>query len=269
MSPAEITAAEAEANRIVWEDRPVLVRFADAEEAARLPLRKESMRSGTLRLIEVERFDLSACGGTHVARTGGIGVIAVSSWERFKAGQRLEFVCGGRALDAYRGLRDSMSASVRLLSVLPAELPGAIERLQAEARDYKRTLAGLQNDLAQYQAEQFAARAEEITLKPGETAVAQRCRLVARVVDADANGLKTLASAIVAQPGFLVALTSASPPGLVLIARSADVAVSADRLLKRLIAEFGGRGGGRSELAQAGGLAATPESIFGFLRSLV
>jgi alanyl-tRNA synthetase len=130
-------------------------------------------------------------------------------------------------------------------------------------------MAGMQNELAQYQAEQFAARAEEITLKPGETAVAQRCRLVARVIDADANGLKTLASAIVAQPGFLVVLTSGSPPGLVLIARSADVAVSADRLLKRLIAEFGGRGGGRSELAQAGGLATPPESIFGFLRSLV
>ncbi|MGH9139742.1 MAG: DHHA1 domain-containing protein, partial [Vicinamibacterales bacterium] len=213
--------------------------------------------------------DLSACGGTHVARTGGIGVIAVSSWERFKSGQRLEFVCGGRALDTYRSLRDSMSSSVRLLSVLPAELPGAIERLQAEARDYKRTLAGMQNDLAQYQAEQLSARAEEITLKPGETTVAQRCRLVARAIDADANGLKTLASAIVTQPGFLVVLTSPSPQGLVLIARSADVAVSADRLLKSLVAEFGGRGGGRSELAQAGGLITTPESILGFLRSLI
>ena len=74
MSPAEIAAAETEANRIVWEDRPVTIRFADAEEAARLPLRKEPARGGTLRLIDVEDFDLSACGGTHVARTGGVGV---------------------------------------------------------------------------------------------------------------------------------------------------------------------------------------------------
>src|SRR5262252_4233926 len=102
MSEAEIAAAETEANRIVWEDRPVTIRFADAEEAARLPLRKESVRGGTLRLIEVEQFDLSACGGTHVARTGGIGLIAVASWERFRGGQRLEFLCGGRALTGYR-----------------------------------------------------------------------------------------------------------------------------------------------------------------------
>ena len=74
------------------------IRYATAEEAARMPLRKESVRGGTLRLVDVEGFDLSACGGTHVARTGGIGVIAVASWERFKGGQRLEFLCGGRAL---------------------------------------------------------------------------------------------------------------------------------------------------------------------------
>jgi alanyl-tRNA synthetase len=83
MSPAEIAAAETEANRIVWEDRPVTIRFADADEAARLPLRKEPARGGNLRLIDVEGFDLSACGGTHVARTGAIGVVAVASWESF------------------------------------------------------------------------------------------------------------------------------------------------------------------------------------------
>src|SRR5207248_1258434 len=69
MTAAEIAAAETGANRVVWEDRPVSIRFADAEEAARLPLRKEPARGGVLRLIEVEGFDLSACGGTHVART--------------------------------------------------------------------------------------------------------------------------------------------------------------------------------------------------------
>ena len=70
LSPRELERAEDEANRIVWEDRPVGIRFADAEEAARLPLRKEPARKGKLRLIEVADFDISACGGTHVARTG-------------------------------------------------------------------------------------------------------------------------------------------------------------------------------------------------------
>ena len=98
VSPRDIAAAEAEANRIVWEDRPVTIRFATAEEAARLSLRKQPAREGTLRLIEVEDFDLSACGGTHVARTGAIGIIAIGSCERFKGGQRVEFLCAAAAL---------------------------------------------------------------------------------------------------------------------------------------------------------------------------
>ena len=257
VSPAEIAAAEAEANRIVWEDRPVTIRFATAEEAALLPLRKEPARGGTLRLIDVADFDLSACGGTHVSRTGGIGVIAVAAWERFKGGQRIEFLCGGRALAGYRTLRDAMTASVRLLSVLPVELPVVIERMQGDAKAQKRSMVALQNELARYQADEFAAGAEETTT----------CRLVARAIDADANGLKGLASAITARPGYLVILVSSSSPALAVVARSADVSVSAQQLLASLITQFGGRGGGKPEMAQGGGLTASPDAIIAAARA--
>ena len=262
MSPAEVAAAEAEANRIVWEDRPVAIRFADAEEAARLPLRKEPARGGMLRLIEVDGFDLSACGGTHVARTGGIGVIAVASWERFKGGQRIAFLCGGRALAGYGTLRDAMTASVRLLSVLPEELPAAIERLQNDAKEQKRSMVVLQQDLARYHADELATDAEEIRLRSEMT-----CRLVARAIDADANALKGLASAIVARPGYLVVFVSTSAPVLVVIARSSDVQLSAQQLLAELIARFGGRGGGRPEMAQGGGLSASADAIIAAARA--
>jgi alanyl-tRNA synthetase len=296
-TPAEIAAAEAEANRVVWEDRPVSIRFVTAEEAARLPLRKEPVRGGTLRLIDVEEFDLSACGGTHVARTGAIGVIAVAGWERFKGGQRIEFVCGGRALGAFRALRDAVTASVRLLSVLPDELPAAIERLQAEAKDHKRAMSGLQGELAHCRAEELAASADTVPLhavrpsngrtdgttvrlKPdttdgslGDTPPSapddRRVRLVARAVDADASGLKTLATAIVLRPGYLTVLVSVSTPALVVVARSSDVALSAQQLLATLIASFGGRGGGRPELAQGGGLVASADAILDAARAMI
>src|SRR4051794_12545487 len=265
MSPAEIAAAEDEANRVVWEDRPVAIRFADAAEAARLPLRKEPARAGMLRLIDVEGFDLSACGGTHVGRTGGIGVIAVASWERFKGGQRLEFLCGGRALGAFRTLRDATSATVQLLSVLPTELPEAVQRLQTDAREHKRVVSRLQEDLAGYRAAELAQTAEDWQITAGRG----QCRLVTHAVDGDANTLKTLAAAIVAKPGFVVALASTSTPALLVIARSADVPVSAQELVSKIIAEFGGRGGGRSEMSQAGGLTATSHAVFDRLRSLL
>jgi alanyl-tRNA synthetase len=250
-TPAELTAAENEANRIVWEDRPVTVRFATADEAARLPLRKEPHREGILRLIDIERFDLSACGGTHVARTGEVGIIAVGSWERFKGGQRVEFLCGGRALDRFRSLRDASAAAGRLLSTSIAELPGAIERLHAETRDQRRALSALQTDLVRYRAEELAA----------EGAPTPRGRLVLRAMDADAGGLKAMASAVVSRPGFIAVLVSAAAPTLIVVARSRDVDMAANHLLSELTAGFGGRGGGTPELAQGGGFDAAAETI--------
>ncbi len=162
VTPAEIAAAEAEANRVVWEDRAVQVRFVSAEEAAALPLRKDSGRTGTLRLIEVADFDLSACGGTHVARTGGIGVIAVTGWEKFKGGTRVEFQCGGRALARMREWRDALAATNRLLSVSPIELAPAIERLQGENKALARTARGFQEQLATHVAAELVASGERV-----------------------------------------------------------------------------------------------------------
>jgi alanyl-tRNA synthetase len=162
-----------------------------------------------------------------------------------------------RALAGYQTLRDAMAASVRLVSVLPTELPGAIERLQAEARDQKRALATAHQDLARYRADELASAAESVGTH----------RLVARAIDADASGLKNLAAAVAAKPGLVVVLASTSTPTLVVIARSNDVAVSAQQLLTVLMAEFGGRGGGRPEMAQAGGLSGSSDSIFGMIRT--
>jgi alanyl-tRNA synthetase len=257
LSASDIAAAETEANRVVWENRPVAIRFADAEEAARLPLRKEPQRGGTLRLIEVDGFDLSACGGTHVSRTGAIGVITVAGWERFKGGQRIEFLCGGRALGRFRESRDILTAGVRLVSVLPSELPATIQRLQTEAKDQKRTIGALQEELARFQAAELAAAAE--TTGGG--------RLVLRAVDADANGMKSLAAAVVEHPGHVVVLVSASRPALVVAARSSDVtSVSAQKIVAAITAKFGGRGGGRPEFAQAGGLDAASDAILATAR---
>ena len=134
LTRAELVSAEIAANDVVWEDRPVAVRFVSADEASRLALRKESVREGTLRLIDVEQFDLSACGGTHVATAGGIGIIAIGSSERFKGGQRIEFFCGGRAVAKFRSMREVLAGAVRALSVLPDAVPAAVEKLQSELK---------------------------------------------------------------------------------------------------------------------------------------
>ena len=260
LTAGDIEQAEDEANRIVWEDRPVVTRFADAEEALKLPLRKESARTGELRLIDITDFDISACGGTHVARTGAIGVIGVASSERFRGGTRVEFLCGVRMLRGYRALRDAVSASVRLVSVLPAELPAGIERLQGEAKETHRQLKALQSRLAAFEGAALADRAEPC----GGLRV-----VVAALEGWDQNGLKAIASAIAGRPVHVAALFSVPPPSAVVIARGQDAEVDCSAALKKLIERFGGKGGGRAELAQGGGLQGAPDDLVSFARSLI
>jgi alanyl-tRNA synthetase len=256
VSPAEIARAEREANRIVWEDRPVTVRFADEDEAARMQFRKEPARRGVLRVVEVEGFDTSACGGTHVARSGAVGIVAVASWERFKGGSRVEFVCGGRALTAFGALRDSVAASVRLISVLPGELPGGIERLQAEARELKRQVKGMQGQLAGVEADRLGREA--------------RNGVVIAALDGwDPAGLKSIASAIAARPTHVAVLFGTPSPAAIVVARGEGATVDCGAVLKGLTARFGGKGGGRPDLAQGGGLDGEPADLVAHARALI
>ena len=252
----EIAAAESEANRIVWEDRAVQVRLVSEQEAARLPLRKEPARGGELRIVEVDAFDLSACGGTHVARTGMVGVIAVSAWERFKGGMRVSFACGRRALDAHRRLRDVVTTAGRTLSVTSAELNDHIDRLQSQARALQRDVRALHEQLAGYRAADYCRNAE--TMGP--------YRVVLRAEPStDAAALRTLAQLVTRQPALVAIFVGDGNPAPVVIARSAGVELDAGAVLKDALASFGGRGGGKPDLAQ-GGVTASSGEIVAFLR---
>ena len=253
-----IAAAEAEANRVVWEDRPVAIRFVGSEDAAALPLRKESDRSGILRLIDVEGYDLSACGGTHVARTGAVGLIAVLSAERLRGGTRLEFVCGGRALRSFHLYHEAVAGCIRSVSVAPEELPVAIDRLQADSKDQRKAIKDLHERLAGFEAAALAATAEEVN----------GIRQVVQAIEGrDQNELKTMALSICNAPGFRAALFSTTSPYVAVLARSKDGRGDCAAALKALMAAFGGRGGGRPEMAQCGGLTGDLPQILAAARA--
>jgi len=260
VGPVDLERAVDEANRIVWDDLEVVVRFASEEEARALPLRKESARQGELRLIEVPDVDLSACGGTHVARTGAIGLIAVTATEKFKGGLRVTFVCGGRALRSLRQLRDAVAGSVRVLSVLPQELPSALEKLQADGKGLRKTISGLQAALAVHEADRLLAAAHPGTGRRVITEIYE---------DWDVAGLKTIASSLIARDPVAVALVAGGPAATVVVASAPSLGLDAGAVVKRLTDRFGGRGGGRPDMAQAGGLAGHTAEIAVAARALL
>ena len=236
-----VADAEGQANTIVWDDRPVTIRFVTAAEAALLPLRKAPARSGTLRLIDIDGTDLSACGGTHVARTGTIGMIVVTATERFRGGLRVSFLCGRRVLDGFRRQRALLGDSAKLFSGAASDLPAQIVKLQAEAKGQRRA----RRELSEFEAAELVA---------GARTIGSKAAVVAAVQAIDAGALKQLVGAIVAEPGRIAVLVSCRQPRLVVVARSGDVAQDMRVVLGRLTDRFGGRGGGQPELAQAGGL---------------
>jgi alanyl-tRNA synthetase len=253
VTAAEVAKAEDDANRVVWEDRPVAIRFATADEAATMGMRKESARSGTLRLIDVTGYDLSACGGTHVERTGAIGIIAIGSVEKFKGGSRVEFLCGGRALERWRSWKSALAAMQKHLSVPPSEMAASIERLQEDSKAAQRTIRGFQEKLAAHEAHALLAKGSPV---------------VEALEGWDAQGIKSIAAAITAaDPNAAVALFTAATPPQVVIARGASSTIDAGALMKELAAKFGGKGGGKPDLAQGGGLGASSQELIAFVRA--
>ena len=254
----ECRRVEDHANAVVWDDRSVTIRYADATELANEPrLRKMSGRTGRLRLIDIAGHDLSACGGTHVRRTGQVGLIVVRGIERVRGGTRVTFLCGARALASYRELRSAVDDLAQALSVGARDVPSAVDRLRDTVRDEQRRGRELIERLTALQADALAADVDAAGV------------LVAHLPDADAQGLRAAALRLVGVPGRVVALLGGSSPHALVVARSADrTDVDAGAIVKQVCTAHGGKGGGRPDLAQAGGVGATLDEIRARLRKI-
>jgi alanyl-tRNA synthetase len=234
------------ANRIIWEDRAIHIRQVTKEEAAKLPLRKDSARTGELRLIEIEGFDLTPCGGTHAGRTGEVGLIAVRSFERAKGLTRIDFVAGGRALSDYRRANNTARNCAAMFSVAREEAPASVARLLEENKQLSRRIRALEETTARVEAEELLR--EAALLRDGT-------KLCVRIFeDRDAEFVKKLAQALVAHPATIALLGSIEQDAARLVfARSNDASGDMNVLLREACQMLDGRGGGRPEMAQGGG----------------
>ena len=229
------------ANNVVWEDRAITIRNVTSTEAAELPLRKEPARDGDLRLIEIEGFDLTPCGGTHAYRTGEVGMIAVRSWERAKGLTRIEFVAGTRALADYRKANKSAREVAALFSTGRDDAPHVAAQMVEEHKELNRRIRVLEESVAEAEAAKLLARARD--------------GVVFEIFESrDAESLKRLAHALTMHPGTIALLASRDKDTARLVfARSADAVGDMNALMREACAMLDGRGGGKPEIAQGGG----------------
>ena len=257
--PQMIREAEALANSIVFDNRPVRQHQLTPAEAAKLPLRKESFVTDCVRVVEIADFDWSPCGGTHATMTGEVGLIVVRTSERAKRMVRIHFLAGVRALADYRIGNDINDTLARRLSVGREELDSAIERLQSESKRLLRRNRELG---------QIAAEVEAAQLLSAVTMSSAGVRLVTSVFDdRDFDELKLLAHQLVAAHGVLALLATRQDSTVRLVfARSGDLLCDVNQMMKQAVERLGGRGGGRPDFAQGGG-DDIPD-LPGFLESL-
>ncbi len=245
LTSVQVQAAENLANDVISQDRKVGIRFVTREEALTLGLRKAPpAEREKLRLIEIENFDLSACGGTHVAATGQIGSILLRKVEKVRQGWRVEFVCGKRAVAAARRDYQVLSEAASLCSSHISEVPQQIRKFQEDARASRKAIEHLMEEIADLQATRLLA-----DIPPANS----RHVVVQSFPDRDLAFIKLLAQRLTRQKSDVVALLASlqEPPALV-FAQSAGQPFDMGSLMKEVLAEVGGRGGGNKDMAQGG-----------------
>lgn len=246
LQPQQVEAAELLANTIVWEDRPVEVRMLSIAAAERLSLRKLPPVGGdTVRLVDIASFDLTACGGTHVAHTGEIGMIKIIRLERQRGNLRVGFLCGRRALLDYRQKNRIANHLSAALTTSVDQLENSVNGMQDELQAARRQLRHQENQLLDFEA---AALLRETPAQDG-------MRVVRRAfTDRDPTQLRALASRITASSGTVALLGNGGQRSQLILARAEDAPGQMDQLLQQALSLLGdARGGGSAVFAQGGG----------------
>ena len=241
----DLMRVERLANEVIAENRPITIRYATREQAQSMGVRKLPEREGEIRLIDIQDFDLNACGGTHARSTGQIGGLLLRRSEKVKQGVRVEFVCGLRAVRSARQDFELLSDAAGLYPCAPADLPGNIDKQREELRNVQKREGRILEELAELKAAQL--------LRDTPDDGSNRKMIVQIAPDRDASFMKLLAQRLTRETQNVVALLGATIPSpSVVFVRSSNLSFDLGTLLRELVTAAGGRGGGGKDFAQGG-----------------
>ena len=247
LSDGDIRRVEDDVNSRIQRDVPVRCWFPSEEELKALPLRKPPTVNEHVRVVAIGEDEMVACGGTHPATAGQLGLVKIVGVAPARGKLRVSFLAGARAYNDYREKYDMAQQTSNLLSTSIENLPGHVAALQDALHEARAALNRLRRD---------------VTLKALETAgdapaLSDGARVIARMVEGDAALIKDVASQLIKRPG-IVALLGAEAgerSAVFVFARSQDVDIHMGKLLGDAARPLGGKGGGRPDFAQGGGPA--------------
>lgn len=243
LTPEQVQSVEAEANEWIWKNVPVEVSYPDPEALKTIPYRSKKELTGDVRIVTFPGVDICACCGTHVTRTGEIGLVKIFSCEKFHEGVRLELLCGRRALEYLSAALDQNRRVSGQLSAKPLETAEAVRRALDELAQQKARAAALETRVFEAQGESLRGRGNVLLFEDGLTP----------------DALRRLGDAVMTRCGGRCAVFSGSD------AEGYKYCVAEDggdlrQLTKEMNAALHGRGGGKPFFVQ-GSVSASRREI--------
>ena len=242
----QLEELELEANRYLWQDRPVQLLYPTSDELERMDYRSKKAIQGQVRIVTFPGADTCACCGTHVRSAGQVGLIKLLSVQRFRDGVRIELVCGGRALRYVNAMVAQNRHISNLLSTKAAETGRGVERLLEENHQLKARLTAMEDARFRALAEQYTGAGDVLLFEEGLTP----------------DGLRRLCDAVLNVCGGRCACFSGDDAGGHAYAvgqRGGDLRAFSKDMNQAL----GGRGGGKPDFVQ-GRVSAGREQIEGY-----
>lgn len=244
----QVMAAEKAANEVIWQDTPVDITFPAPDALARLNYRSKKALTGQVRIVAFPGADCCACCGTHVLRSGQVGLVKFLSVQKFREGVRIELLCGKRALEYLSRTWEQAKAIGQRLSVKPVDSEAAVERLEGELANLKLRCAQLEESVFESMAKEQAGKGNVLLFQP-----AMRPDSVRRLMDAVSKTCGGLAAVFAGEEGhYAYALGRADGQDI-------------SPLVKAMNTVLHGRGGGRNGFAQ-GSVEAERSAIESFFK---
>ena len=242
LTPDQIRAVEDEVNGDIQRDVPIRCWFPAEVELNALPLRKSPTVKEHVRVVAIGEKEMVACGGTHPSSAGQIALVKIIDARPSKGKVRVSFVCGMRAVRDYQEKYDACARAAALLSVQPAQLPDAVERLNG-------AVAALEHEISQLRQAEALGQVE--ALRAGAEPIGENRVMIAKLGPLAMDGLRRLATELTRDDNAVALLAAEREGGFNLIfARGAAVTADMGRLLREAASRCGGKGGGKPDFAQ-------------------
>ena len=246
----ELLEIEGQANRYIQEDHPIDIQFHRGAELDAIDYRSKKPLEGDVRIVAFPGADCCACCGTHVLRSGQVGLVKFLSVQKFREGVRIELLCGQRALDYLSRTWEQAKTIGQHLSVKPVDAADAVERLEGELSALKMRCAGLEEAVFAGIAAEQAGKGNVLLFQPP-----MKPDSVRKLADAVSKACGGLA-AVFAGEGSHYAYTLGRADGQ-------DISAA----VKALNGALHGRGGGRNGFAQ-GSVEAAQSAIEAFFKEV-